>query len=66
LKKDILSKGGKLEYIEPCIELSEKLNINDPRKVLSFLSGGERLLTGEYQKDLFDIFESQSAGGNDD
>lgn len=65
LKKDIALKGGKLDYIEPCIQLSENLNINDPRKVLSFLSGGERLLTGEYQKDLFDIIKSQS-GGNED
>jgi hypothetical protein len=59
LRKDIICKGGKTEFIEPCIELSQLLKINDPRKVLSFLSGGERLLTGEYQKDLLKIFESQ-------
>lgn len=59
LRKDILCKGGKVDYIEPCIELAQAINTNDPRKVLSFLSGGERLLTGEYQEDLLRIFESK-------
>lgn len=59
LRKDIICKGGKEEYIEPCIELAKAINTNDPRKVLSFLSGGERLLTGDYQEDLLKIFESK-------
>lgn len=59
LRKDIIAKGGKTDYIEPCIDLAKALNINDPRKVLSFLSGGERLLTGDYQADLVKIIQSQ-------
>lgn len=55
LKKDILEKGGRLEYIDHCIELAEKLEINDPRKVLSFLSGGDRLISGHYQRDLMEV-----------
>lgn len=57
LRKDIILKGGKKEYIEPCIELAKAINTDDPRKVLSFLSGGERLLTGEYQNDLLKILQ---------
>jgi hypothetical protein len=59
LRKDILCKGGKEEYIEQCIELAKTTNTDDPRKVLSFLSGGERLLSGEYQDDLLKILKSK-------
>lgn len=59
LRKDILCKGGKEEYIEECIKLSKTTNTDDPRKVLSFLSGGERLLSGEYQDDLLKILKSK-------
>lgn len=55
LKKDILEKGGKAEYIDHCLQLADQLGINDPRKVLSFLSGGDRLISGEYQKDLIAV-----------
>jgi len=61
LRKDILSKGGKEEYIEQCIELAKTTNTDDPRKVLSFLSGGERLLSGEYQDDLLKILKSKES-----
>lgn len=60
LRKDIIGKGGKKEYIEPCIDLAKTLKVDDPRKVLSFLSGGDRLLNGEYQKDILKISQLQT------
>lgn len=55
LERDIIQKGGKLEWIDAVIELAHVTQTNDPRKVLSFLDGGERLESGEYQADIISI-----------
>ena len=55
LTRDINSYGGKQEWIEPALNLASQIGTDDPRKVLGFLDGGDRLLSGEYQQDLFDI-----------
>ncbi len=52
LRRDISKFGGNEDWIEPCIKLSNELNTNDPRKVLAFLDGGDRLLEGTYQDDI--------------
>lgn len=54
-------KGGKLEWIEPAIKLSEELGVSDPRIVRSFLAGGDRLIDGSYQRDWLSIHEAQKA-----
>lgn len=51
LYRDILENGGKKEWVQPALQLAKDLNIDDPRIILSFLSGGDRLLTGSYQED---------------
>lgn len=55
LHRDIKKYGGKEEWIEPALDLAEELNTNDPRRVLGFLDGGDRLLTGKYQQDMLHI-----------
>lgn len=56
LERDIVQKGGKLEWVDAVIELAHATMTDDPRKVLSFLDGGERLETGEYQADIMAIY----------
>lgn len=55
LKRDIQKYGGEEAWVEPCLQLARDLKIDDPRKVLAFLAGGNRLLTGEYQADRLKI-----------
>ena len=55
LLRDIAMYGGKPEWSDKCIELAEHLQVTDPRTVLSFLDGGDRLLTGDYQKDIITV-----------
>lgn len=57
LKRNIKASGGNLEWVEPALKLAEDVGTDDPRKVLSFLDGADRLLTGEYQKDILKIHE---------
>jgi hypothetical protein len=59
LRRDIKAHGGKMEWIDPIIKLAQTLGTNDPRKVLSFLDGQDRLLDGSYQKDLIDLHKHQ-------
>ena len=51
LHRDIIANGGSDTWIEPAMKLAEELGTDDPREALAFLAGGNRLLTGEYQKD---------------
>jgi hypothetical protein len=51
LEKEIDQKGGKKDWITPCLELAKELKVSDPRKVKAFLTGGDRLLDGTYQWD---------------
>jgi len=56
LMRDIHSYGGKEDWVEPALDLATQIETDDPRKVLGFLDGGDRLLTGAYQKDLLQIY----------
>lgn len=58
LCRDVLENGGKMEWVEPAMVLAKELNIDDPRVIISFLSGGDRLLDGSYQKDKKNCLEN--------
>lgn len=52
LARECQDIGGNEEWIEPTLDFAAKWGISDPRDVISILScGGERLLTGEAQRD---------------
>jgi hypothetical protein len=51
LYRDIKENGGRNEWVQPALQLAKDLNIDDPRVIISFLSGGDRLLDGSYQQD---------------
>lgn len=57
LARDIDLYGGKMEWVEPCIEIMNELKTDDPRTILSLLDGQDRLLTGEYRDDILNIHE---------
>lgn len=58
LFRDVQENGGKVEWVEPALLLAKELNVDDPRVIISFLSGGDRLLDGSYQKDKKNCSES--------
>ena len=58
LIRDVQENGGKLEWVQPALQLAKDLNIDDPRVIISFLSGGDRLLDGSYQKDKKNCLEN--------
>jgi len=58
LFRDVQENGGKVEWVEPALLLAKELNVDDPRVIISFLSGGDRLLDGSYQKDKKNCLES--------
>jgi hypothetical protein len=64
LQREINNHGGSNDWIDPCIELAKKMKTNDPRIVLSFLDGQNRLLTGDYQTDMLAIQDSINDGGS--
>jgi hypothetical protein len=51
LEKEIKTKGGNIDWVAPCLSLADELDVSDPRKVKAFLTGGDRLLDGSFQKD---------------
>ena len=51
LEKEIDLKGGNRDWVTPCLNLARELKVADPRKVKAFLTGGDRLLDGSFQKD---------------
>jgi MoxR-like ATPase len=59
LKRDIDARGGNYDWIKPCLALAKDLETDDPRKVLGFLDGGDRLLTNQYQEDRLKIAKIQ-------
>jgi len=60
LLREIHEYGGDKDWIDPCIDLASEIVTDDPRIVLSFLDGGDRLLTGEYQQDILAVQEEFS------
>ncbi len=55
LMREIQEFGGNPKWIQPCIELANELDCDDPRLVISFLDGEDRLLSGDYQNDILAI-----------
>jgi hypothetical protein len=59
LRREIKETGGNEDWIKPaldyCLELEKT---NDPRRAMALLDGRDKLLTGEYQKDLTKIREA--------
>lgn len=55
LLRDIDLYGGKKEWAEPCLDIATEMNTNDPRIVLGYLDGQDRLLSGEYRDDILAI-----------
>jgi hypothetical protein len=60
LERDIDSYGGHTDWIDPALDLARALKTDDPRKVLSFLDGGDRLLNGMYQYDILKMHTVQA------
>ncbi len=63
LARDIREHGGSEAWIEPCLTLAKSIGTDDPRLVLAFLDGGDRLLTEEYQKDILAIHANRKPNG---
>jgi hypothetical protein len=67
LEKEINEKGGRHEWILPAIEMAKTINVTDPRVVRSFLAGGDRLLSKQYQEDWLIIYkEAQNFNSGDE
>lgn len=52
LAREIETFGGKREWVIPAIDLAEELGVGDPRTVISYLDGRDRLLDGTYRRDI--------------
>jgi hypothetical protein len=61
LEDYVVRTNGDIAWVEPIMELSDKLNITNPRTVLAWTDGRERLLTGEYQKDMLSVMKKEIA-----
>ena len=61
LERDIDSYGGHADWIQPALDLAKVIGTDDPRRVLSYLDGGDRLLNGMYQKDILTMYFNQIA-----
>ncbi len=56
LEDSIIKSKGNLAWVEPIMSLAyDDLKISDPREILSLLDGRDRLLTGEYRKDILEV-----------
>lgn len=53
LEREVKEIEGKMSWVKPALEFGyDKWNLRDPRDIINILScGGDRLLTGKYQKD---------------
>lgn len=61
LTKEIREKGGNMDWIPPALGLAKEMGVSDPRIVRSYLAGGDRLLSGSYQRDWQAIYNAQKA-----
>jgi len=60
LHREVQKSGGRQEWIQPALDYClEEEKTNDPRRAIAVLDGGDRLLTGEYQKDWLAIREAE-------
>lgn len=51
-------EGNEL-WADKCIEIAYEVKTDDPRMILSFLDGRDRLLTEEYKADIISIYERE-------
>jgi hypothetical protein len=72
LLRDIKLYGGKESWAKPCLDIAEELKETDPRTILGFLDGGDRLLNGKYKADIIAIHDAElndaigNKGGDED
>jgi hypothetical protein len=45
------------DWVRACLELAKQVKTTDPRKIVTFLDGRNRLLTEEYQRDIVTLYE---------
>lgn len=55
LVRDIALFGGQPEWANACMNIADEVGETDPRIILGYLDGGNRLLTGEYKNDIIAI-----------
>jgi hypothetical protein len=55
LLRDINLYGGNPLWADKALEIADEVGTNDPRIVLAYLDGGERLLTDKYKEDILTI-----------
>jgi MoxR-like ATPase len=55
LLRDIKLYGGNPLWADKALEIADEVGTNDPRIVLAYLDGGERLLNGKYKEDIMAI-----------
>jgi hypothetical protein len=55
LLRDIKLYGGNPLWAEKALDIADEVGTNDPRIVLAYLDGGERLLNGKYKDDIMTI-----------
>jgi hypothetical protein len=56
LVREVAERGGSAAWVEPALALGyEVLKTDDPRELIGLLDGGDRLLTGEYQRDYVSV-----------
>lgn len=55
LERDVALYGGRMEWVDKCLEIMNELKETDPRVVVSFLDGADRLMDGGYKRDLLAI-----------
>jgi hypothetical protein len=56
LRREIDAYGGNLLWIDAAMDLADEFGEDDPRKVIAYLDGGERLLDGSYASDMRRIY----------
>lgn len=56
LIRELPLRKAKMEWVDPCIELAREMKTDDPRTVLGFLDGRNRLITGHFQKDQLAMY----------
>lgn len=59
LQRDIKLFGGDMRWAQKAMEIAAEMKETDPRIILGFLDGGDRLLNGKYKDDIMAIYHQQ-------
>lgn len=57
---------GKEKWADACIDIAQQVGTNDPRIILSYLDGRDRLLSGEYEQDIISVHEREKHDDDED